>query len=150
MTFDRIINYVQLTEDIATSGQPRPEDFPAMAEAGYSAVVNLAMPDSPGAFPEEGGRAAEAGLCYFHIPVPFDAPRPGHLALFIKILKALAGKKIWVHCAMNYRVSAFMFHYLRLVHGLAPEQARSPVFEEWEPDEVWQEFLKIGPEVLDL
>ena len=41
-----IHNQYQLTANIASSGQPREDQFKAIAEAGYDIVINLAMPDS--------------------------------------------------------------------------------------------------------
>jgi hypothetical protein len=39
-----IINHIQLTDDIATSGRPTAAQFEDIARAGCAVVVNLAMP----------------------------------------------------------------------------------------------------------
>ncbi len=139
-----IKNFVQLTDDIATSGQPGAEQFDAIAAAGYAVVVNLAMPDSDNAIPEEGSIVTSLGMSYVHIPVPFDNPRPDHLAVFMQVMDAFAGKRRWVHCVVNYRVSAFMYHYLRTRRGFSDLQARSPVFEFWQPNETWRAFMQLN------
>ncbi|HIO97216.1 MAG TPA: hypothetical protein EYG71_04745 [Leucothrix sp.] len=81
---------------------------------------------------------------YFHLPVPFDAPTRKHLSLFLKLMKSVEGEKVWVHCALNMRVSAFMQHYQR---GVLKREKSSPnyvpILESWEPEEVWQTFMRI-------
>lgn len=143
MNIEAITNYVQLTERIATSGQPTEAQFGNIARHGYMAVINLAMPDSVGAMDNEGAIVTSHGLSYFHIPVPFDAPKKRHLAVFVKLMAALKEEPVWVHCVKNYRVSAFMFHYQQWVGELSAKEARSILYEGWQPDVVWQEFLAI-------
>lgn len=140
---EHILNFVQLTPLIATSGQPGPEDFTGIAEAGHVAVINIAMPDSDNALADEGRRVTETGMAYVHIPVPFDAPTARHLAQFTEAMAAFQGERVWVHCAMNLRVSAFMYHYLRST-GVAEADARSPILARWAPrmDDVWKQFLE--------
>jgi hypothetical protein len=57
------------------------------------------------------------------------------------------GERVWVHCAVNARVSAFMYHYLRNERGLDEAACRSPVLEKWGPrmDDVWKRFLALTP-----
>ncbi len=143
MNIEAITHYVQLSEKIATSGQPTERQFGDIARHGYKAVINLAMPDSAGAMDNESAIVTSHGLSYFHIPVPFDAPEKRHLAVFIKLMAALEGERVWVHCAKNYRVSAFMFHYQQWVGELSAQEAQSILYTGWRPDKVWQTFLAI-------
>ncbi len=139
------LNFFQSTPDIGTSGQPTRGELHKIAEDGYEAVINLAMHDSDNAIPEEGSICASLGMYYFNIPVPFDEPTAEHLREFIGLMDILKGKKVWVHCAVNARVSAFMYQYLTLTQGVAPEDATSPLLAKWRGrmDDVWQEFLAI-------
>jgi protein tyrosine phosphatase (PTP) superfamily phosphohydrolase (DUF442 family) len=152
MAIQDILNYVQLTPRIGTSGQPSAEQLEEIAAAGYQAVINLALPTSDNALPDEGGRVTRLGLPYFQIPVLFDAPRALDLRTFVGVMRALEDRPVWVHCAMNLRVSAFMYHYLRHDLGLPEAEARSPVLAKWEPrmDAVWRAFLALGPDELAL
>ena len=136
-----IRNFVQLTGRIATSGQPLPEQFEMIAEAGYVAVINLALPDHVDAYVEEGAIVTRLGMKYVHIPVPFDAPEPRHWRQFRDVMNALENEKVFVHCIMNYRVSVFLLHYLQRSQHLSEADARSPMFDRWQPDEVWQGVL---------
>lgn len=147
---DQILNYVQVTEDIGTSGQPTKEQFSQIAVAGYSAVINLASHDSDGAISNEGSIIASLGMSYVHIPVPFDCPTVEHLKLFCRVMESLRGRRIWVHCAVNYRVSAFLYHYLRAVRKLGDTESRSAMFDRWAPDEIWREFLALEPSEMEV
>jgi protein tyrosine phosphatase (PTP) superfamily phosphohydrolase (DUF442 family) len=147
-----ITNFVPMPADIGTSGQPRREQFDAIAAAGYQAVVNLALPTSDHAIPDEGSIVTGLGMRYFHIPVVFESPTVGDLRTFIGVMKAMEGQKVWVHCVVNARVSAFVYHYLRHVRGLDEAAARSPVLEKWAPrmDETWRSFLALDADEIGI
>src|SRR5688500_13210364 len=103
-----------LAEGIGTSGMPRAEQFTNIATAGFKTVINLALPISDNALPNEGQLVTCAGMTYVHIPVLFDAPqRAGYerFERFERIMNSLRPEPVFVHCAANMRVSAFMFLY---------------------------------------
>jgi len=147
---DQIINFVPMADDLGTSGQPTAEQFKAIAAAGYEAVINLALPTSEGAIADEGAIVTGLGMRYFHIPVVWEAPTVDDLRTYIGVLNALPGKKVWVHCQVNARVSAFTYHYLRHVRGFDETAARSPVLERWAPqmDDTWRAFLALEPQYI--
>lgn len=143
-----IRNFIQMTEAIGTSGQPTVEQFDEIAKAGYSSVVNLAMPDSDDAIADEGNIVTSLGMKYVHIPVPFDNPTKEHLREFIRVMRAMDGEKVWVHCVVNARVSAFMYHYLRMDKGQDDNAAKNQLLRRWEPrmDAVWTKFMQLRKE----
>ncbi len=63
-----------LGERIGTAGQPTEEQLRRVGQAGYQALINLALPTSDNALPNEGGIVTSAGMAYAHLPVNFDAP----------------------------------------------------------------------------
>ena len=149
MAIDSIKNYLQVSERIASSGQPEGRQFKDIADAGYTVVINLAMPDSDNAIPEESDIVTSLNMAYVHIPVPFEAPDVAHLRAFLETMNRYSENKVWVHCVVNYRVSAFLYQYQRIVHGEQPEQASKVMLASWEPDDVWQRFMAIpGDEIL--
>lgn len=147
---DNIRNFIQLTENIGTAGQPMAEQFAVIAKNGFQHVINLAMPDHPDAIENEGALVAEQGMSYLHIPVPFDQPTAHHVRLFCNFLSGVKHDNVFVHCIMNYRVSAFMFHYLHKCEGWAAADARSPMFETWEVDSVWSDLINLKESELGL
>jgi protein tyrosine phosphatase (PTP) superfamily phosphohydrolase (DUF442 family) len=141
-----ITNYFQMTELVATSGQPTKEQFAEIAEAGFDAVVNLAMTTGENALLDEGSVIAGLGMTYIHIPVPWEAPTTDHLNQYLSVMKALEPKRVWVHCVVNARVSAFNYHYLKNRVELTEKSCRSPLLEKWEPqmEDQWKAFLAIS------
>ena len=141
MKLTSIRNFVAIDERIGTAGQPTREQFALIAEAGYSCVINLAMPDHRESIHDEGTLVTALGMSYIHLPVPFDAPTPEQVRRFCDIMDALAGEKVFIHCIMNYRVSAFLYLYFKYWRGYGEAEARSPMFEQWQPDPVWQALM---------
>ena len=138
---ESIRNFVQLTDLIGTAGQPTREEFKLIGNEGYETVINLAMPDHLDSIPNEGEIVSSLGMTYIHIPIPFDNPQPVHVKRFCNYMKSLEETKVFVHCIMNFRVSAFMFHYLNKIVGLDEDASTSPVIPKWEPNEIWQNVL---------
>lgn len=133
--------FLPLGEHIGSAGQPSAAQFALVAAAGYQTVVNLAKADSPGALADEPERVRGLGLDYVHIPVEFSAPQLDELWQFFEVLERDAGRRVFVHCIANKRVSAFMFLYrvLRLGHPI--HDAEMALHRIWTPDPVWQDFI---------
>ncbi len=138
----RIKNYLKISSRLASSGQPAPEEFTHIAEDGYQVVINLSMPDSKTAITDEGYLVSSLGMSYIHIPVPFDAPDLSHLSLFSKAMDAYSEHRVWVHCALNYRVSAFLYLYNRRTHKKTKEEAKRFTLPDWVPNETWSAFIE--------
>ncbi len=140
MTVENITNYLRVSDRLSSSGQPDEDGFRSISAAGFCAVINLAMPDSKNAIPEEGSIVTELGMTYHHIPVPFDAPKTNHLRQFFGLMVSLQDQNVWVHCVVNYRVSAFLYLYRRW-KGMSEDDARMAVFKNWEPNATWLAFM---------
>ena len=142
-----INNRFQITPSICTSGQPTYVQFEEIASDGYECVINLAMPDHEQSIPSEGSIVSSFGMTYIHLPVPFDAPTKAHLDEFSALMDGLANKKVWVHCVVNARVSAFLFCYLQAKRGMSPVDAATPILRQWLPkmDATWRRFIEYAP-----
>ncbi len=151
MAVEDIINFCPMTDTIGTGGQPTPGQLADIAAAGYTMVINLAMHNSDNALGDEGSIVASLGMDYVHIPVPFEAPSAAHLGRFIRIMEACDGDKVFVHCAINARVSAFVHQYLTLKKGVSSDKATSPVLRYWRPnmDPAWRAIMELGSGDLD-
>lgn len=148
MSITLIKNFIQVAPHIASSGQPLAHQFEDIANDDYKLVVNLAMADSDYAVVDEEIIVTSLGMRYVHIPVPFDAPDISHLKSFFNSMESCRGEKVWAHCALNYRVSAFLFLYKRLIEGVPEPEAQKVMLPSWEPDHVWRKFLKTTHEDL--
>lgn len=137
-----ILNFIQINDLLGTAGQPTAAQLAGLADQGYQAVINLALPTSDNAIPNEGELVTRTGMSYAHIPVKFDAPNEADFEAFRGVLRAFAGRKVFVHCAMNMRVSAFVFLYRVLEERLPVGNAAVDLHRVWEPDEVWRDFIE--------
>ena len=139
----QILNYRQFDEHVACSGQPTAEQFQIIADTGYWVVINLAMPNSDNAIPDEGFHVTTTGMRYVHLPVAWEAPMAADVELFISLMNSMAKQKVWVHCALNWRASCFLYLW-ELSRGRAESDARRVMDTLWNPQEypVWQQLLK--------
>ena len=140
----KILNQHQNTENICSSGQPSKEQIREIASQGYEVVLNLAMPEHDDSIENEGSIVTSLGMTYIHIPVPFEAPTEDHFETFSGYMNTLRDKKVWVHCIVNARVSAFLYRHLQKEYGFSPEEASSPILKTWLPsmDVIWKEFIE--------
>jgi len=137
-----IYNFRQVSPDLASSGQPQEHQLAAIAEAGYNVIINLALHDDPRySLHDEAASVRALGLDYVHIPVRFGAPTESDLERFFEAMERHASERIWVHCAANMRVSAFLGLYRTLRQGWPEAQAFALMREIWQPDPVWSMFI---------
>lgn len=138
---ESIRGYRRLGEQLATSGMPSPEHFAAMRAEGFEVVVNLALPTSDHAMANEGEMVSAQGMTYIHIPVNFETPTADDFQRFTSVMAAFAGRKVFVHCAANMRVSAFLFLHRLRTRNVTRAQAEADLFAIWNPDGTWRNFI---------
>jgi protein tyrosine phosphatase (PTP) superfamily phosphohydrolase (DUF442 family) len=136
-----IYNFLAVSDDLGTAGQPTTEQLAAVKAAGYDVVINLALGTTPRDLPNEADLVTGQGMDYIHIPVIFDNPTDGDLTRFFEAMDENQDKKRFVHCIANMRVSAFVFLYRVLQQGMAPDEARAMMQKIWQPNAVWQQFI---------
>ena len=112
---NKILNHIKINELISTSGQLKIEEFELIANEGFEVVINLAVPTTSNSLENEDKIVSNLNMSYIHIPVSFENPKISDLKLFLNILQSLGANKVWIHCAKNYRVSAFMYVYHKYI-----------------------------------
>jgi uncharacterized protein (TIGR01244 family) len=142
MALEDIRNFVRVNGELGTAGQPTEAQLREVAAQGYRCVINLGLLDPRYCLPDESALAASLGLDYQHIPVQFDAPTTGDFDAFAAAMDARAGEPVFVHCAANYRVSAFVALYGELRLGWTREDADAHIRRVWEPNETWQALMR--------
>jgi protein tyrosine phosphatase (PTP) superfamily phosphohydrolase (DUF442 family) len=136
-----IYGFHSLGEKLGTAGQPTEAQFQAIRAAGFEAIINLALPTSDNAIANEGSIVAGLGMSYVHIPVDFQAPASQDFRSFCRVMEAFEEKPVFVHCAANMRVSAFVFLYRVLRQHVSVSDAEGDLHAIWHPDEVWSRFI---------
>jgi protein tyrosine phosphatase (PTP) superfamily phosphohydrolase (DUF442 family) len=134
-------NTHQVFDWLWTSGQLSARDIEQLPAMGIEAVVNLALPTSTNALPGEAELITRHGIVYVQIPVLWEKPELSQLDQFFGVLRLYEGRKVWVHCAKNMRVSAFVYLYRRLCQGEREEVALQLMQKVWVPNDVWQAFI---------
>ena len=144
-SLDGIYNYLLIDDLFATSGQPSERQFELIKDAGYETVINLA-PSSiiENSVVDESNLLTRLNLRYIHIPVDFKRPTEEDFQAFVEVLDKFASRKIWIHCAANMRVSAFVYRYRRQVLGESGATALDDLHRIWEPVGVWKTFVEPG------
>jgi len=141
-SLSEIYSFRAIGDGLGTAGQPTESQFGLVREAGFEAVINLALPTSDNALAFEGSVVTGLGMSYVHIPVDFKAPTARDFRMFCRVIDALEGRRVFVHCAANKRVSAFVFLYRVLHQHVSRFEAERDLHAIWEPDEVWSQFIQ--------
>lgn len=140
---DSIRGFIPLSDDLYCSGQPTESELAFASRKGVKFVLNLAMPDSDYALPDERGTVESLGMAFSHIPVPFSAPTVEHFLQFEQELLVRPGQRTLVHCALNWRASSFvaLFAERHLEWNLVrSEELRRAL---WTPNETWNRWAEL-------
>lgn len=142
-SLEDIYNYLPIENLFATSGQPSEQQFELIRSAGYETVINLApVSVFENSLVNENEVLADLGMKYIQIPVDFKHPTEDDFAEFVSSVRESADSKVWIHCAANMRVSAFIYRYRRSVLGEDEKLADDDLRKIWDPVGVWKEFIE--------
>jgi len=139
---EEIYNFRWCAPDLASAGQPRAAQFPLLAQAGFEVVINLALLDADYAIAEEPELVRALGMEFIHIPVIWENPTAQDFQRFCAAMRRCRGRKIFLHCAANMRVSAFLALYRILALGWPRAAALAEIAAIWQPNAQWQIFIE--------
>lgn len=144
MSIEDIYNFCRVNDHLITGGQPTEEQIKSVAKEGFKIVINLATINPRYSLPDEEGLVRSLGMTYYHIPVKWSEPTESDFDAFENLFKQLDGEKILLHCAANFRVSAFYSLYAMKHLGWSETQAdefRAPIWEG-EDFPVWEKLIR--------
>jgi len=136
-----IYNFLKLSDEIATSGQPTEIQLVEIGQAGYQVIINLALSGTEYALADERALVEALGMQYIHLPVVWESPTLADLSAFCALMDANQDKKVFVHCVANMRVSAFIALYRILRLGWEADEAFHSMECIWTPEGWWHEFI---------
>lgn len=143
MTISNSYNFRAIDERTTTSGVVGPNRLKGLAAEGYALLINLLPDDTEHSIPDEQDIVESQGVKYVHIPVDFRQPGLADYEQFAAAMDAAQGQKKHIHCAANFRVSAF--YSLYAVQRGYWDAARADAFvrDLWEPELFpgWPEFM---------
>lgn len=126
-----IANFLKLTDQVWTGGQPWPEHLPKLKDAGVKVIINL-RPHSEYEGAREEAKVKELGMNYFNIPVAANAPEELDADDFLKLTdEQLKNGPVFIHCAVGSRVGAFWM-------------IRRVLRDGWDVDKAIEEANRIG------
>jgi len=137
-----IYHFEKVSDLLSCAGQPTESQLKQLAEEGYQVIVNIGLLNTKYALPGEAAIVEALGMDYFHIPVVFENPEVNELASFTSYMDKCSTKKVLVHCAANYRASAFIGLYLFSRGVFTEEEMHHFIDDVWQPNLVWQSFIK--------
>ncbi len=101
-----IRNFLRVSTEFCTGGQPRPEHFAGLKADGVKTVLNLRTPGEHRADEEEQAVKA-AGMTYVNIPVVYTAPTAESVDAFLRVTDDPKSRPMFIHCTAAIRVGGF-------------------------------------------
>jgi protein tyrosine phosphatase (PTP) superfamily phosphohydrolase (DUF442 family) len=143
MAVSDAVNFRQVNDRLATAGKINAPQLGELKAEGYEAVISLLPADNKDAIANEPDIVLSQGLDYTYIPVEWTAPTAADYEEFARAMQANGDRKLMVHCAANYRVTAFYAIYAVRYLGWTREQAFDFIGETWSLSEypVWRDFV---------
>lgn len=144
MSTQDIYNYRKVDDRIITGGQPTEDQLRAAAAEGFRTVINLATTDPRRSLPDEEGLVRSLGMAYYHIPVDWQNPQASDFTDFENLMQRLPAEKTLIHCAANYRVTAFYSLYAQKHLGWPEAQAEEFRASIWQGSDypIWEDFVR--------
>ena len=139
---ESVVNYTKYNDTFSSSGQPTKHQFSLIRKEGNAVVINLAPYDLiENPLKDEEAIVTKLGMKYVHIPVDMLNPTQEDFDEFVNMMKGTPDKKIWVHCAIGMRASAFLYKYRCSILGENKQAAIWDLRKIWEPFGAWKKFL---------
>lgn len=132
MSTQDIFNYRKVDDQIVTGGQPTEDQLRSAAEEGFAAVINLATLSPQSSLEDEAGIVRSLGMTYYHIPVLWEHPTEADFEAFEQVMSQRPPGRTLIHCAANFRVTAF--YSLYAMKHLGWSEARADEFRA----SIWQ------------
>jgi len=143
MSTDGIYNVIKVSNEVTTAGQPTIEQFKAAASEGFVTVINMVPSDGQTALKNEGEVVQGLGIDYVHIPVQWNDPKESDFDAFDQAMTTRKPGKTLIHCAANFRVTAFYSLYAQKHLGWTEAQAdefRAPIWKNSDYP-IWEAFI---------
>lgn len=143
MSTTEIYNYLKINDRLITGGQPTAEQLHAAAAEGFTSVINLAVVSPATPLQDEDALVRSLGMSYDYIPVDWNNPTDEDFSRFEQTLARLSSGKVLLHCAANFRVTAFYSLYAQKHLGWSVADADALRAKIWSGSDypVWEAFI---------
>lgn len=143
MSVSESYNFKAFASGIDTAGVVGAKRLAKLSEESYVAVVNLLPDESEYAVTNEKEFVESQQIEYHYRPVDFACPGDNDYEWFEATVKNLPAGKALIHCAANYRVSAFSSIYAFRNLGWSAARAKGFIAQVWDLEEhpAWSAFV---------
>jgi len=143
MIITEAYNFIQINNHLSCSGLLKNIDLQSLSKSGYEVVINLLPDNDKHATGGEKESIEGMGLKYIHIPIDWNEPTNSNFESFKSSMDSNKNRKIHIHCAANYRASAFYALYAHKNHGWSESKLSEFIGSIWETSEypVWERFI---------
>jgi len=131
-TVPGITNFAQVETTVACAGAVTPASVAGIKKMGFASIINLRLPNEPGADIEgEEAAAKAAGITFVHIPFNGAMPDPAVADRFMKTITEPGTQPAFIHCASGNRASAMWF-------------IKCVMIDKWDNDRAMAEATQLG------
>lgn len=143
MNITKAYNFIHINERISSSGLIIKVDLQSFVDEGYQYIINLLPDDNEHARKGEKESFAALGIGYTYIPVDWEAPTQINYDAFETAMLENKDLKLHIHCAANYRATAFYAIYAHKHHGWSADKINEFTSEIWNLSDypIWREFV---------
>ena len=134
-------NRVDVSPTLMTSGQPTRAFLQTLKSEGVQAVIYLAPPNVGDAVADEPRIVGSQGIAFVNLPMDWERPTLADFETFTRVMKALEGRKVYVHCQMNFRASSMVFLHRVITLKDPPDKAWESVQRAWVPNATWKAYI---------
>ena len=135
---------------LAAGGQPTLENLSQLKEAGFEVVVNISPASSRNALQNEHFLVEKLDMDYIHFPVDCSHLREVHYLTTSAIMRALEGRKVFMHCGGNIKTSNLIHMYHVLEKKMDEQDSLRTLLKIQKPEEKWYNyFRKMGMQGID-
>jgi uncharacterized protein (TIGR01244 family) len=131
-TVPGITNFSQVETTVACAGAITPGSVAGIKKMGFASIINLRLPNEPGAdIDGEAAAAKAAGINFVHLPLSPSAPDPAVADQFIKTITEPGNEPAFIHCASGNRAAAMWL-------------IKRVLIDKWDNDRASEEAAQLG------
>lgn len=138
------INHLVYDDAFASAGMPNAAFIEKLGRDGVDVVINVAPPGASGSLEDEADLVAAAQMAYLNIAVDWNEPSQNQVEQFLDYMKMQQGKRVFLHCQMNMRATAFAMLHRVINQGIDPAKALADMHTIWEPNRTWAQLINLA------
>ncbi len=138
-----IYNFRAVNDRVSAGGQPSEDQIRSAAAEGFQTIINLATLNPRYSLDDEAGLVRSLGMTYHHVPVEWENPQESDFTAFETVMQTHRTDKLLIHCAANFRVTAFYSLYAMKHLGWTEAQCDEFRASIWAGSDypIWEKFI---------